>query len=289
MTAFDFRRITLSLPWNLFLLTFGGTLFAFGLKALAVPHELISGGLFGVAMLFFYQTNFASLAFWYTLICVPVVLVGWFSLSRRFIFYSLYGMAVTTVAAQFITYTAPIKDPLLAAIAAGSVCGAGLAVMLRSLGSDGGLTIISMVLHQKFNIKLGGFSFAFNVCLFLIAAAFYMDINTVLYSIIMVYMYSGILDYSMNITNQRKLVFIVSDIAEKIAAEILDNMHRGVTYLYTKGAYTNHERYVILTVIHNYQLKRLEELVYRNDPAAFLIIENTYNVLGRGFSERRIY
>ncbi len=289
MPAFDFRRISMTLPWNIFLLTFGGTLFSFGLKALAVPHGFISGGLFGVAMLLFYQTDFLSLAFWYTVVCIPVVLVGWFNLGRRFIFYSLYGMLVTTIAAQFITYTAPIKDPFLAAIAAGSVCGAGLAVMLRSLGSDGGLTIVSMVLHQKFNIKLGGFSFAFNVCLFLIATCFYMDINTVLYSMIMVYMYTAILDYSMNIINQRKLVFVISDIAEQIAAEIMEKMHRGVTYLYTKGAYTNQERYVILAVVYNHQLKRLEELVYRHDPKAFLIIENTYNVLGRGFSERRVY
>ncbi len=288
MAAFDFRRITLSVPWNIFLLTFGGALFSFGLKALAVPHEFISGGLFGMSMLLFYQSGLFSLAFWYALVCIPVVLVGLMFLTRRFLAYSLYGMAVTTVATQLITYTAPVQDPLLAAVAAGSVCGAGLSIMLRSLGSDGGLTIISMVLHQKFNVKLGGFSFAFNVCLFLISM-WYMDIHKILYSIIMVYVYTGILDYSMNITNQRKLVYIVSDIAEQIAMEIMDNLHRGVTYLYTKGAYTNQERYVIMTVVHNYQLKRLEELVYKQDPKAFLIVENTYNVLGRGFSERRIY
>ena len=284
----DFRKITLSVPWNLMLLTVGGIIYSFGLKAFALPYELVSGGIFGVSMLIFYQTNFLSVAIWYAILCIPVVLVGWFGLSRRFVFYSLYGMVVTILAAQFITYTAPVDNPLLAAIAAGTTCGIGSGIMLRSLGSDGGLTIVSMVLHQKYNVKIGGFSMAFNAILFGFALV-YRDLNTVLYSVILVYVVAAIVDYSMSFTNQRKLVYIVSDNAEIISHEVMEKLHRGVTYLYTKGAYTNQERYMVLTVVHNYQLKRLEEVVYKIDPKAFIIIENTYNVLGRGFSERKVY
>ncbi|MCC8194287.1 MAG: YitT family protein [Deltaproteobacteria bacterium] len=288
MPTRDFRKITMSVPWNIMLLTVGGTIYAFGLTAFAVPHELISGGIFGVSMLIFYQTGWMTVAAWYALLCIPVVIFAWLGLSRRFMLYSIYGTAVTTVAAQFITFAAPVDNPLLAAIAAGTTCGIGSGIMLRSLGSDGGLTMISMVLHQRYNIKIGGFSLVFNIILFCFALV-YRDLNTVLYSIILVYVLSGIVDYSMEFTNQRKVAFIISDNAERISHEILEKLHRGVTYLYTKGAYTNQERYVILTVVHNYQLKRLEELVYRIDPKAFLIIENTFNVLGRGFSERKVY
>ena len=286
--SIDFRRVTMSVPWNIFLLTLGGLVYTFGLKAFAVPHGFISGGLFGLAMFIFYQTNFMTVAAWYALLSVPVAIIAWRYLSRRFVLYSLYGTFVTIVAAQFITYSAPVSEPLLAAIAGGTVCGVGIGIMLRSLGSDGGLTMVAMVLYQKFNLKIGGFSLCFNIFLFGMGLL-YMDINLVLYSIILVFVYSSIMDYSMNVTNERKMVLIVSDKAEEMAAEIMEKLHRGVTFLYTKGAYTNQERYVILAVIHNYQLKRMEELVYRIDPKAFLIIENTYNVIGRGFSERRVY
>ena len=278
----------MSMPWNILLLTVGGTIYSFGLKAFAVPFELISGGIFGVGLLIFYQTEWLTVAAWYALLCIPVAIIGWLGLSRRFVLYSLYGTAVTTIAAQFITYAAPVDNPLLAAIAAGTTCGIGSGIMLRSLGSDGGLSLVSMVLYQKYNVKVGGFSLMFNAILFSFALV-YRDLNTVLYSIMLVYITSGIIDYSMEFTNQRKLVLVISDHAEKITSEIMERLHRGVTYLYTKGAYTNQERYLVMTVVHNYQLKRLEELVYRMDPKAFLIIENTYNVLGRGFSERKIY
>lgn len=286
--AIDFRKISLSVPWNIMLLTVGGTIYSFGLKAFAVPHELVSGGIFGVSMLIFYQTNFLSVAAWYAMLCIPVVAIGWLGLSRRFVLYSIYGSVVTTIAAQLITYAAPVDNALLAAIAAGTTCGIGSGIMLRSLGSDGGLTMVSMVLHQKYNVKIGGFSLIFNAVLFSFALV-YRDLNTVLYSIMLVYVMSGIVDYSMEFTNQRKLVFIISDHAEKISQEVMERLHRGVTYLYTKGAYTNQERYLVMTVVHNFQLKRLEELVYHVDPRAFLIIENTFNVLGRGFSERKVY
>lgn len=288
MASIDFRRISMSVPWNVFLLTVGGVLFVFGLNAFAVPKGFISGGLFGLSMLVFYQTHVFSVAIWYAIICIPVVIIGWLGLSRRFVFYSLYGMAVTIVSAQFITYTAPVNEPLLAAIAGGTLCGIGIGIMLRSLGSDGGLSLVSMVLHQKYNIKVGTFSLVFNALLFG-AALVYMDIDTLMYSIILVYVMSSIMDYSMEFTNQRKLALVISDNAEFMSHEIMEKLHRGVTFLYTKGAYTNQERFAILVVVHNYQLKRLEELVYRVDPKAFLIIENTYNVLGRGFSERKIY
>lgn len=288
MAGFDMRRITMSVPWNILLLTIGGTLFSFGLKAIAVPHEFVSGGLFGTAMLIFYSTDLLSVAFWYLLVNIPILAVGWFFLSKTFFFYSLYGMLATAVSTQLITATVAIQDPVLAAVAAGSVCGIGLAIMLRTRGSDGGLTIISMILHQKYNIKVGGFGFAFNILVFF-AAMLSMPIDKVLYSIMMVYIYSGIVDYSMNIVNQRKMVIIISDHSETMAKEILEKLHRGVTFLYAKGAYTNKERHVILSVVQNYQLKRLEELVYNHDPNAFLIIENTYNVLGRGFGTRKTY
>ena len=285
---FDYRRLSLSIPWNLFLLTLGGVIYVFGLNAFAVPYGFISGGLFGLAMFIYYQTSLLSVAVWYALLSIPVAILAWVYLSRRFVLYSVYATFVTIVAAQFITYKAPLEDPLLAAIAGGTVCGVGIGIMLRSLGCDGGLTMVGMVLHQKYNIKIGVFSLLFNALLFSAGLAS-MSFDLIMYSIILVYVYSTIMDYSMNFTNQRKLVFVISDSAEKISHEILERLHRGVTYLYTKGAYTNQERYVILAVVHNYQLKRLEELVYNIDPSAFLIIEDTYNVIGRGFSERRIY
>ena len=64
---------------------------------------------------------------------------------------------------------------------------------------------------------------------------------------------------------------------------------RGATLLDGVGSYTGKHKKIIMTIVHNYQLKRLEETVFAVDPQAFMIMENTFNVYGKGFSRRKVY
>ena len=127
-----------------------------------------------------------------------------------------------------------------------------------------------------------------NVVLFAFSFS-YLDADLVLYSLFMSFISSQTLEYVLAISNQRKMVFIISDFNDRIAKEIHSRLIRGVTFLNGSGAYTGREKKVILTVVNNYQLKRLEEPALSIDPEAFIITENTFNVLGRGFSRRKEY
>lgn len=283
-----FRELTLSVPWNLFLLTLGAFVAGLGLKCIAVPHGFISGGLFGTGLLVYYSTNILSPAIWYALVNIPVFILAWRFVSHRFFFYTLYGLAVTTLAVQFIPWVFPVENTLLAAIAAGCLYGIGLSIMLRSFGSDGGLTIVGIILNQRFDIKLGAFSLAYNIGLFFMGFL-YLPVDHVLYSMIFVYVQTSIIDYSMRVVNQRKLVFIISECSENISKLVMGSLNKGCTFLPARGAYTNRERPILMAVVHNYQLKRLEELVYREDPKSFIIVTNTYDVIGLGFSSMKRY
>lgn len=280
--------ITKSVPWNIFLLTVGALISTFGLKCIAKPHEFVSGGLYGTAMLVEYATSSIGIAAWYALFNIPVLLIGWFFLSRRFMLYTIYCIALTTVATQFMNFDAGITDKTLAAIAAGTLCGAGSGVAMRSLGSDGGLNIIALILNQKYNFNVGTFSIIFNFLLFLVALPV-IKVDNVLYSMIITYLTSTLTSFFLGMFDERKLVFIISEQYQNIAQSVMRHLGRGCTVLHGQGAFTRQEREVLLTVVHNIQLKRLEELVYKEDPNAFLIIENTHLVLGKGFSQRKQY
>ena len=56
---------------------------------------------------------------------IPLFIAGWLILSRRFFFYSLFGVLVVTLAIDLIPFVIPIKDRLLAALAGGTLIGAG--------------------------------------------------------------------------------------------------------------------------------------------------------------------
>lgn len=105
----------------------------------------------------------------------------------------------------------------------------------------------------------------------------------------MSFVVSYMLDYVLTMFNQRKLVLIISEKYDAISEIINTKLKRGATYLYGRGTFTKKPKRVILTVVHNIQLKRLEEAVYTVDPDAFVIMENTFNVLGKGFSRRKVY
>ncbi len=283
-----FRNFTYNVPYNLFLISVGSVIFSIGLKAIALPHELITGGISGVALLVYYWTGLLSPGVWYFCLNLPIFILGWWFVSRRFFFYSLYGMIVTTVVIDIVRFTIPVSDPILAVLAGGTLVGTGSGIILNSMGSGGGNDIIAIILNQKFNFRIGTFFFLFNISLFTFSMG-RLPLDQVLFSLAMSFITSQVINYFLSIFNQRKMVLIISEKSEIIAAEVLNRLHRGATHLEGRGAYSGKKKDVLLTVVNNYQLKRVEELVFNLDPEAFMIVENTFNVLGRGFSHRKVY
>jgi uncharacterized membrane-anchored protein YitT (DUF2179 family) len=98
-----------------------------------------------------------------------------------------------------------------------------------------------------------------------------------------------VVDYFLSMFSQRKMVLVISEKSGDIAPLVLEKLKRGATFLDGQGAYSGRPRKILMTVVHNLQLKRMEEIVFSIDPEAFMITENTFNVLGKGFSNRKVY
>ncbi len=284
----NLQKITYSIPWNLFLITLGSVVVGIGLKALVIPRGMITGGFSGMGILLYYYTQWLTPGTWYFVLNIPVFIMGWLFVSRRFLFYSLYGTIVLTLVMDLIQFEFPIKDLMLITIAGGTIIGAGSGIIFRSLGSAGGNDIISVILNQKYGFRIGTYNFSFNFVLFMLSFGL-LDTDMILYSMAMSYIASQVLDYCMTLFNQRKMIFIISGKPREIAREIIEKLKRGATLIKGAGAYTGNEKEIILTVVNNYQIKRLEEIAFTMDPDAFLITENTFNVLGKGFSSRKVY
>jgi uncharacterized membrane-anchored protein YitT (DUF2179 family) len=281
-------KIVCSVIWNLTILAMGAVVVAIGIKAVAIPNGFITGGFSGLSLLIYYVLGGLSPGIWYFVLNIPLFIAGWIFLSRRFFLYSLFGLIVVTAAIEFISFTIPIQDRLLAALAAGAIIGAGAGTYLHSFGSVGGSDIIAIVLNQKLNVRIGRFYFYFNLVLFGLSFWF-LDIDLMLFSLILAFVVSQVTDYFLGMFSQRKMVLIISDKSESIADAISKKLQRGSTFLFGRGAYTGKRKKVLLTVVNNYQLKRLEEAVFILDSDAFFITESTFSVIGKGFSRRKLY
>ncbi len=281
-------NIVYSIPWNLFLITLGSVIAAVGIKAVIIPQGMITGGFSGLGLLIYYMSDILTPGIWYLILNIPVFIIGWKFISKRFLYYSLFGAGVLTVFMDLVNFEFDITDPWLAALAGGTLVGAGAGIVFRSLGSGGGNDIISILLNQKFSLRIGTYNFMFNFVLF--AGSFgYLDTDIILYSMATSYIASQAIEYCMGLFNQRKMIMIISRDLPAIADEIMKKLQRGATFLKGRGAYTGEDREILLTVANNYQIKRIEEIAFSIDPDAFMITENTFNVLGRGFSRRKVY
>jgi len=283
-----FENYRYSIWWNLLLISIGAVLFSAGLKGVVVHHNFVPGGLFGLGVLVYYVFPFISAGIWYFLLNIPLFIMGWIYLSKRFFFYSLYAMIVTTLAYEVLELNFEVQNQLYAAILAGGICGFGSGIVLRSMGSNGGLDVVAVILNQKFNLGIGKVYFFFNLVLFSLAL-FVLEIDLIIVSLILVFIMSIVLEYTLALFNQRKIVMIISEYNQLIAKEMMEKLKLGATFIRGSGAYSGKDKNIIMAITNNIMLKPLEEVVFSTDEDAIFIVENTFNVIGTGFSKRKIY
>ncbi len=195
-------------------------------------------------------------------------------------FFSIAGVFIFSAAMLFPYPVFQIKDMILTALAAGIITGIGSGIILRSFGSAGGLDILSVILYKKFSTRLGTTVMIFNAAL-MIAAAFRIPMEMLLYTLIYLYMTSHFVNLVVTGLSQRKAVMIISGKWQEISREIMDHLQRGVTVVRGEGGYTGQELRILYSVITFQELSRFKEVIRNIDPEAFVVVTETLEVMGK--------
>lgn len=266
---------------NLLLISAGSIVYAAGINGVIVPQGFLSGGVMGISLIGHYLFPWINIGLAYLVLNIPLMCLGWFRVSRRFMLYTVFGMVMFSTATGLIfPKFPPIENPILAAILGGIICGAGIGITLRSQGSGGGTEILLVYLKKKFGLRMGAMSFLFNA-LVLAASAYFFSLERALYSLIFMYVSGKVIDSILTGFNQRKAILVVTDCADAIAAQILNRLHRGATLLEGTGAYTGSSKKVIFSIITLTELSKMKEMVFDIDPNAFMVVNDTLEVIGK--------
>jgi uncharacterized membrane-anchored protein YitT (DUF2179 family) len=210
---------------------------------------------------------------------VPVFIVGWRYVGRRFFLYSLAGTIIFSSILLVFQVQLPVYDPLLSALLAGIIIGIGSGVILKSLGSAGGADILSVIFLKLFSVRLGSTVLAFNGMV-LLAAAVIFSLERALYTLIYLYVAAHMVNLVVTGLSQRKAVYIISPAWKDISQGIIGGINRGVTIIRGEGGFTGNEEHILYTVITFRELARLKRLVRERDPNAFLVVTDTLEVMG---------
>ena len=275
----QFRKLK-QVFWNLGLISVGGVLCAFAINGILIPHEFVSGGFTGLALVIYYLLPAVPVAWIYFFLNVPLFALGWKYVGRRFFIYSVAGMIIFSCALRWVNAFLPVQDQILSALLAGIISGAGAGIILRSVGSAGGLDILSVILLQSCSVRLGTTSLAFN-SLVLVTAAMLLSLERALYTLVYVYVSSYMLNLVVTGLSQRKAVFIISPCWQEISQEIFEKLNRGLTVIKGQGGYSGQEEQILYTVITFRELPRLKGIIRRLDPNAFVVVTETLEVMGQ--------
>lgn len=263
-------------------LILGAFILAVSIQGVIVRAHLLTGGISGVALIIHFLTR---LEVWilYVALNIPIFIAGVKFVSRRFAVYSLLGMLALTL---FLRLTSSlnfhINDIFLSAVLGGVLNGIGTGINLRSKGSTGGVDIIAAIIKRVWGFNFGQIFLLFNLTIigiFLFTA----NLQLALFSAISMFVSSKVVDSVVTGINIRKSVLIISDHSEEIAEEVINNLHRGCTYLNGRGAYTGEEKNILMVTVSKTQLPKLKEIVFHVDPVAFITISESTEVIGRGF------
>ena len=269
----------------------GNIIYALVVKLFILPTNLMSSGTTGIALL---ANHFLGIpvSFFILIFNVCMLILGLIVLGKKFAMTTIVSTLMYPIALEFFNQTLGefviTNNELLNTIFAGLGIGLALGIVIRSGASTGGMDIPPLVLNHFFRIPVSVSLYVFDFII-LSSQSLYNPLKRLLYGIILILLTSIVLDKVLLMGTTKTEVKIISPKFEKIAEEILSEMDRGVTLLNARGGYLKNEHSVVLSVVSNRELPKIEKLVRALDPDAFMIVSRVSEVWGRGFSTKKKY
>ena len=270
---------------------FGNALYSLAVALFLEPSGLITGGATGIALGINRALGLPVSGVLFV-INMTMLTVGWVLLGRRF---AITTIASTVLSPLFLALWERVfadfvltDDLVLNTIFAGLGVGVSLGITIRAGASTGGMDIPPLVLNKWFHLPVSATMMVFDLIILAVQAAF-SPLQQCLYGIVMVIVYTVVLDKVLIFGSTRTEVKIISQHADEIREAIFSQLDRGVTILHGEGGYTREPSAVLLSIVSNRELPRLEKLAHSIDPTCFLIVSHVTEVSGRGFSLDKDY
>ena len=277
--------------FNALSIVVGNAMYALTVVLFLMPSGLITGGATGIALAFNKVTGLPVSAVLFV-VNVAMLLLGWWVLGRRF---ALNTMASTVLSPFFMALWERLlgnlvltDDLVLNTVFAGFGIGISLGITIRAGASTGGMDIPPLVLNKWFHLPVSATRMVFGLIILAVQAAF-SPLQQCLYGIVMVIVYTAVLDKVLIFGSTRTEVKIISQHADEIREAIFSQLDRGVTILHGEGGYSRNSEQVLLSVVSNRQLPKLEKIAHLIDPTCFMIVSHVTEVSGRGFSLEKDY
>lgn len=281
----NWKQILKTLP----VVAFGNVVMAAGVVLFILPSGLITGGTTGLGIIIQHLTGLPIAGFT-AIFNIAMFLLGLAFLGRTFAATTLVSTfiypVILALMQRIVGDRVVCDDVLLCVLFGGFFVGASIAIVVKAGSSTGGMDIPPLLLQKFMGIPVSRSLYVFDF-LIVVGQALIVAPDMLLYGVLLVVVYSVVVDKVMAMGDAQLQMQIVSEKADEIRQAILQDVDRGVTLLHGQTGYYQKEIDVLFTVISPRERHRTEQLIRRIDPQAFMILSQVTRVSGRGFSESK--
>ena len=267
----------------------GNVFVAFAVSTLVLENQLISGGVTGLGIVTNHYTGI-NISLIVGIINVLLFLLGLFFIGKKFALSTLISAFAFPVLLEFFNTNAIFhnycQDTLLAVVLAGCLVGIGVGLMIRSDASSGGMDIIAIILNRKLGIPVFIMVNVFDFIILCMQATF-SNPTKILYSIVLVFVTSFMLNKTLTKGSKMVQLVVISDCHEMIKKMIIEEADAGVTSLYSQKGFNETDTKTLLTIIPPVKLTKIKEQIKLIDPVAFMVVATVDEVSGRGYTLER--
>ncbi len=264
----------------------GCVVFALGLNLFVVPCNLVLGGTTGGAVvvnkLFGIPVGTASI-----MINVPIMLVGWKILGWKFIARTAVTSMVLGAMIDALAWVQfPKVDPILSALYGGILLGIAIGIFYQYNWSSGGSEILARAWCRATGKGTMGQAMAIVDGMVVVGGNLLLgEPANMLLALVTIFVCSKATDMIIAGYDKGMQCLIITNKGDELYHLVQTKYQRGMTCLNGRGMYTGNEYQVMMTVVKRAQFADYKKMIKAVDPAAFVIVSETYDVFGRGFKE----
>lgn len=263
------------------LMAIGAFCAAFAIEVFFIPNNLIDGGTVGVAMIFGNIFGQKFIPYFLMALNLPFLLLAYRSIGKSIVIHMLVAVCMFSASMVLISHFFPLEfkgDKLEVVVIGGAILGIGIGLIIRVGGCLDGTEILGIIFNRQTGFTVGQVVLVCNIFVFGAAGFVFKDWHPPLLSLITYMVVIKVMDAVIVGLDETKSVLIISAKSKSIADAIIHELGLGLTIMYGRGGFSGDEREILYVIAERLQLADLKELIYREDPSAFIAIENLHEV-----------
>jgi uncharacterized membrane-anchored protein YitT (DUF2179 family) len=259
-------------------------LYSLALNLFWQPGNIYAGGLTGIAQILATVLDKSALevplSVIYYLLNIPMFLLAWFKINRKFVLYTVICVTIASVAIHIIPSVTLTTDPIICAIFGGAINGFSLGLALKYGLSTGGMDALILTIRQSTGRSIGVISIILNGLIVLIAGYLF-GWPYAFYSVLSIFVSGKVTDL-VYVKHKKVQVTIITQNPNKVIPALQEKLSRGMTIIpYALGAYKQETQTVLLLVITTYEMEMLDQIMKTVDPKAFVSVAQDIRILSQ--------